>query len=1075
MGRRRLFLVAYAASGTAALIYEVAWARLLALVIGHAVAAVSTVLAAFMGGLAVGAAIGGRLAPRVDRSRALRTYAILELATGASALLLPFALSMARPALAAAYADGPGGAWFGLLRITISLAVLAVPAALMGATFPVAVRWYAGSDARAAADAGALYAVNTVGATGGAGLAAFVLLPLVGLRSTTLIAVALNVSAAALALVIARGAGAPAALPTRPAAGTPPRSRRRPRVLPALDPPRPVVAAMALGLSGFVALVFEVVWTRLLALIVGPTTYAFGLLIAAFIGGLAVGSTLGVRLVTRLRRPLPALGFALVAVGLGGLLVVAIAGHLPLVMARFVARPDVLFGSVMRAEAAVVVVVLLPTTVALGAAFPLGVAAATRGQASAARDAALVYAGNTVGAIAGSLAAGFLFIPTLGIRTTTLAAAAGAAWAGLAVVLVSRGGRARTVLAAGAALVTVLVALALPAWNRTLLSSGAYKSATYLQNLDVRTGLEAGTLLYYAEGAAGTVTVRRLTGTLSLAIDGKVDASNGGDMLTQRLLAHLPMLLHGPAGKICIIGLGSGVTLGSALRYPIERADVVEISPQVVAASAFFDRENDHGLSDPRTQLVLGDGRTHLLLGNDRYDVIISEPSNPWMAGVASLFTREFFQAMRARLAPGGVVCQWAHTYDIAESDLRSIVATFLAVFPHGSLWLIGNGDVLLIAGQVPIGTLVGHLEEGLGRPEVAADLATVGVQSPFGLLSLFVADGSTLRAYVDEAPIQDDDRLALEFSTPRGIYGRTTVDNDAILRDLAARTARPEPIDAVWRTAGAAQWKERGLMLLQANATTPAFTALSRAAGLAPDDAVVLDALGHAAMAGDRVDEALALVTRLAEQPRGRIQARIEAARLLASTGRYDEAVGVSQQALADEPGNRSALAQLASIYADAQDAAHLGPIVQTLEARAPGTWPALYYSAVYAFLEGRVDECLSFATQAVPLAPPDGRTLDLLGAAYATLGRVEEAKHAFEASLARDPRDPTSYVNLGQLEMQSGDPGRAAGHFSEALMLDPASAAAREGLARAWALLGDTGRGRALEEAARTSSPVR
>src|SRR6185503_16163808 len=179
---------------------------------------------------------------------------------------------------------------------------------------------------------------------------------------------------------------------------------------------------------------------------------------------------------------------------------------------------------------------------------------------------------------------------------------------------------------------------------------------------------------------------------------GKVDASNGGDMLTQRLLGLLPILLHGHARDICIIGLGSGVTVGSALAPgTVRRADVVEISPEVVEASRFFDRESGSALTRPGVRLIVGDGRSHLLLTPQRYDVIVSEPSNPWMSGVAALFTREFFEAARSRLNPDGLICQWAHTYDISPQDLQSIVATFASVFPQGTMWLVGEGDLLLV------------------------------------------------------------------------------------------------------------------------------------------------------------------------------------------------------------------------------------------------------------------------------------------------------------------------------------------------------------------------------------------
>ena len=243
--------------------------------------------------------------------------------------------------------------------------------------------------------------------------------------------------------------------------------------------------------------------------------------------------------------------------------------------------------------------------------------------------------------------------------------------------------------------------VAFPRWDRNLLASGAYKYAPYVaasNTDDFEASLRAGRLEFYRDGAAATVSVRRLGGALTLAIDGKVDASNAGDMLTQRLLGVLPVLMHRDPKDLCVVGLGSGVTAGSAMATGlVHRAEVVEISPEVVEASALFSKENGAVLSRPDVRLVVGDGRSHLRLTRRPYDVIVSEPSNPWMAGVAALFTREFFSAARARLKPEGLFCQWAHTYDISPSDLRSIVQTFRSVFPQGTMWLVGSGDLLLI------------------------------------------------------------------------------------------------------------------------------------------------------------------------------------------------------------------------------------------------------------------------------------------------------------------------------------------------------------------------------------------
>ena len=204
-----------------------------------------------------------------------------------------------------------------------------------------------------------------------------------------------------------------------------------------------------------------------------------------------------------------------------------------------------------------------------------------------------------------------------------------------------------------------------------------------------------------------------------------------------------------------IIGLGSGVTLGSALTHPVSAVDVIEISPEVVEASRYFAAENRHALDDPRTRLIVGDGRSHLALSSRQYDVIVSEPSNPWMAGVAALFTREFFTILRSRLSPGGLICQWAHTYDISSEDLRSIVATFVSVFPDGTMWLVGNGDLLMVGTAGPLGSALERIESSWQRPGVADDLQSVAVSAPFSLWSLFAGGGDELRAYAGDAEVR--------------------------------------------------------------------------------------------------------------------------------------------------------------------------------------------------------------------------------------------------------------------------------------------------------------------------------
>ena len=567
-----------------------------------------------------------------------------------------------------------------------------------------------------------------------------------------------------------------------------------------------MVACAAAAISGLVALVYEVAWTRLLVLVIGPTTYAFTIVVASFVVGIAIGSAAAARLVRRTTQPL---------VWLGGMLVVTAASasasgwfaasRLPLMIASQVADPNAAFGRVITIQAAGIAILLLPMTCALGAVFPFALAAASAGQSSVARDTARVYAWNTVGAIAGSIVGGFVLLPFAGLdRTFRLAALTGAA-AALVVWMVERRrqpqARGRIAVLMTGLAVTAVSALLLPAWDLRLLASGAYKYAPYVDVADLESDLRTWRQVYYKDGAAATVSVRELAGMRSLVIDGKADASNMGDMLTQRLLGLLPVLLHRDPEEICIIGLGSGVTAGSALaRGTVRRADVVEISPEVTEASRFFDRENGGVLDAPGVRVIVADGRSHLLLTRRRYDVIVSEPSNPWMAGIAALFTREFFEAARARLQPDGLLCQWAHTYDMSQADLQSIVQTFASVFPQATMWLVGQGDLLLIGTNGA--SIEAHLEGLSARlrqgttSALLADVAIADRAAPFALFSLLVGGPAELQRYGSGAAIQRDDRMALEFSAPRAIYGRPTSGNAAIdpATERAGRTdARSE------------------------------------------------------------------------------------------------------------------------------------------------------------------------------------------------------------------------------------------------------------------------------------------
>jgi spermidine synthase len=1069
-----MFVSCFAASGAAALLYQVTWTRLFTLALGHTVAAASTVLAASMGGLALGAWLAGRFLPRLGRR--LQCYAALEVLVALIAISLPFVLHELRPALAWAYADGGEPVRLAFVRVILSLAVLGVPSAAMGATFPIAAAWLADvterrtlSSRRAAVDASVVYAANTAGAAAGAICAGFWLIPAIGLRGTTWVGVALNIVAALGAVWLSRTmmAETPAVAPARSSTTARERSSRKLRVPVAGPPPQPGLACAAAALSGFAALAYEVAWTRVLALVIGPTTYAFSTMAASFITGIALGAAAGSRLVRRVSRPdLWLAGMLVVTAGTAWMAIWFTASRLPLHLARELARTDG-FESVLLRQVLTVGALLLPTGIALGATFTMALATASSGPGTVGRDAARVYGANTCGAVAGALLAGFVLLPRFGLQGTATVVTAVTLAGGFAVAVRALARHAETnharaaivALATCCGLLTLVIDL--PAWDRDLLSSGGYKYAQNVGADELEAALRAGTLDYYKEGAAATVSVRRRAGTRALVIDGKVDASDGVDMLTQRLLGLLPVLLHPSPQDMLVIGLGSGVTVGAALASgEVRRADVVEISPEVVEASAFFAEENGHALQAPAVRLVTGDGRSHVLLAKRQYDVIISEPSNPWMAGVAALFTREFFEAARARLKPGGLICQWAHTYEISESDLKSIVATFASVFPEGTMWLVGDGDLLLIGTtDADIVSRLTRMRDRLRVGSIPALLGEMGIApevAPFVLLSHFAGGPSELASYGEGAMLQGDDRMALEFTAPAAMYARTVNQNVATIAALTAGGELPPVVSSVLRGADARSWTARGSVALQAAAYGIAYESFRRATALDDRDVVALRGASGAAAGANRLAEAQQwLEGRAARDPRN-VPVRVELSRLLIIRGDSDRAIAVVTDAIRTEPENPLPREQLASIFADLGDSERLGAVADDLVARFPERDDTQYYHAVSLWLRGRASEASEKARQVLRANPGYVKAHTLVGVACAAEGRLECARVAFETAINLNPRDPSSYVNLGSVSLDSGNPTAAASYFAEALVIDPRSTAARDGLARTRAMQG-------------------
>ncbi len=996
-------------AGAAGLSLEILWARRLTLETGSPLAAFMIAVCGTMAGMVAGAAWA---AARGDRlSRPLVPFGWLHIAASLPlpALVMAPAGGAIRWCLQAA-GIGPEAPPFFVLVVALGSLPVFVSGAALGTATPRLVAAGAPPDPPTRAYA-RLAAAQAAGGAMACLLCGFVLLPSFGLRMSVVLAAAASAAAGAVALLLEPPArrGAPAVI-APPAAGTPSLS--------------PLLVTSSLALCGASVTAMELVWTRLAFLSFGSTARGASLVLAAAVTGLAAGSLLGPVVVRRLggRGALAALtsagAFAL-------LLTVPLLGRLPLAGA-WIAQLAIPAVEDFAMFALSFAAAMLPC-LCMGAAFPAGFAGlqeAGRSGGGAARYAGLSSLGSSIGTLAGAPLGWMAMASGAGSRGCMLAASLAL---GLGGMLAAPRLRAAA-LPATAAVAAMAMSLS-PGWDMGLLSSGPYlygslygwareEGATLADALRAR-----GPVLFAREGPEALVTVRRqLTGALSLQVNGKTDASTGGDMKTQVLVAQLPALLWEAVSprqappRGLVIGLGSGVSAGSLLTHGGE-VTAIEISPEVVEAARWFEAASGGALENPRLRLVVGDARTRLLFDPASWDLIVSQPSNPWVAGQASLFTREFFGLARARLAPGGVFCQWVQGYGLRAEDFRSVVATFASVFPHVTLWeeSTSGGDYVLIGTTDPMRLSVDALARAMERPPVQADLARVEVTSATDLIAHFVAAPGEIAGMSSKAPIQTDDRMALEFSARQALREETLgsilgllepwrrlpaalIDADpAAARDLErrARGAREERRWAeglgLFETTGAGDPElVRAISYLRRGMTDHARDAVRAVAARRPGDPVPRRILAHLAMTQGRVGEAAeALAEAAALQPR-HARTRLFLSRALFAAGRIPAALQVNGDALTLDPDLAEAASDRCALL----------------------------------LATGNEAEAEGFCRRAVASDPGLAEAQANLGVLLARQNRPEEAARAYDRALGMDPGLRDARYNLAALRERNGDP---------------------------------------------------
>jgi spermidine synthase len=788
---RTIFLIGlcFILSGATGLIYEVLWARMLGLVFGATTLAVSTVLAAFMGGLALGSALAGRLASRIKKP--LGTYGLMEIGIAVYALLVPFLFRWVDDVYALIWQQfQPGFFAFSLWRFLLSSLVLLVPTTLMGATLPVLAAALVHSSGRNSNSVARLYACNLAGAILGTIAAGFVLLPALGVRTTIAVAAVLNVTVGVVAILLQRT--------TR---------SFEPQLVHPENPDNPVPISFwlfAAVASGFVTISTQVCWTRILTMIIGSSTYAFSIVVALFLIGLAVGAWWIARKDRSEKLRLIVLKVqVLTAISL--LLSLFVLNNIPAMVVSLGLKCQISSwaGLLALQILAATLLILVPATL-MGMVMPLVLVWASGDETKAVARVGRSYAMNTIGAIAGAFITGFLLIPKTSTRFTLLLAAVCC----LVVAAVAyqphvpgRDPALKRSLAIGLTpMLAIVLFLIAPAMNLADLSIGAYDSLVRVlaqtregakNSSDEASQPAVHELLMYQEGPTATVSVRKDQNTVSMAINGRTNASDSVyDMPTQVILGQIPLLIAPKIDTGLIIGYATGVTVGAMLQSPIQSVTCVELEPGTVKASRFFEHINNRPLDDPRTTLIIDDARAFLRVTPNRYDMIVSEPSHPWVPGVANLFTQEFFELGRARLNDEGIFVQWVQIYQLSTESLRSVLATYQKVFPHVLVFRVGGlnkgKDLLLVGSNRSLS--LDRLAERYADPRIAAEIARVDLRSEADVRAWYVCDETKLGPAVAGAEINTDDNMHIEMTVPREAFRPSMQTNADWVQALGTR-----------------------------------------------------------------------------------------------------------------------------------------------------------------------------------------------------------------------------------------------------------------------------------------------
>jgi len=780
---RPYIYVFFILSGMTGLIYQIVWFKYLSLFLGNTTYAQVIVLSTFLGGLSIGNYLFGKRSDMMKKP--VFVYGVIEILIGFYCLLYPVLVLFSENIFINVVNIDliyENLTIYLLIKFLISSSLLLIPTILMGGTLPILTKFFTEKIQNIRKENATLYFLNSFGAVVGIYFAGFVLIRHFGLEVTIYIAGVINILIGGFSIFL-NSLITPADKIEVNLQESEPKNLNQYEI----TKERFYLLVAISGLSGFTSFMYEILWTRVLINIFGSSTYSFSLMLMAFISGITIGSLIvSSNFISKLNR-IRILSYAQLSIALGILLCLYIFESIPFEfwkIGNLFNKTEAAFGFFLSIEFLITFLLMFIPTIFMGMSLPLIVELISTSKNLVGYSVGLVFSVNTLGTVLGSIFTGLLLIPLIGVNNSFKVGII------LNLIIVSslyfvfreqlksfdRNYKPVFILS------VLILFLFIPDWNKTLMTSGVYRrlgEASPKTFNDYKKFVSQRKILFFKDGTNANVTVLQTTDTLQqriLLLNGKAEASSHGDMPTQLLLSHIPLFLHPEAKNIFIIGFASGTTVGAALSHnEVKNVMCAEITKEMLDASKFFTKENENCINDPRLKILIEDAQSVLKLSKEKFDLIISEPSNPWISGVGSLFSKEYFERCKNSLTENGLMAQWFQIYEMDDEIFSMVVRTFYSVFPFVQLWGGSNGDVILIGSLKKIEPDFNKMLTKIEQPRVKNNLSKIEINNLFTLLTTQLQSEEGTFVLSGNGKINSEIKPVLEFIAPISFFKGTS------------------------------------------------------------------------------------------------------------------------------------------------------------------------------------------------------------------------------------------------------------------------------------------------------------